>query len=68
MKMEEPCNLSDFSEVTSRIIMQIRETEEEFIYERILPYCEEILQRKLSKAELKRILLLGLQKGGKCGG
>lgn len=40
--------------------IKMRETEEEFLYELIRPYSEEIIEKRLSKEELKRILLLGL--------
>jgi len=40
--------------------IKMRETEEEFMYELIRPFSEEVVERSLSKEELKRILLLGL--------
>lgn len=49
-------------EYFTTIQLQITETYEDFIYETILPYCEEVTQLKLNKEELKRILLLGIQK------
>ena len=52
---------NDFTSVVSQITFQIQETEEEFIYQRIMPYCETITQKILDKAELKRLLLLGIR-------
>lgn len=46
--------------VTEELQIKMRETEEEFVYELIRPYSEEIIEKRLSKEELKRILLLGL--------
>lgn len=40
--------------------IKMRETEEEFVYELIRPYSEKIIEKRLSKEELKRILLLGV--------
>lgn len=50
------------NEYFTTIQVQVTETHEDFIYETILPYCEEVTQRKLNKAELRRLLLLGMQK------
>lgn len=44
--------------------IKMRETEEEFMYELIRPFSEEVVERSLSKEELKRILLLGLNNNG----
>jgi len=44
------------------IQVQVTETYEDFVYDTILPYCEEVTQHKLNKAELRRLLLLGIQK------
>ena len=38
---------------------KIDETEEEFIYQTIFPFCEDVLEKRLSKEELKKILLMG---------
>lgn len=40
--------------------IEMQEKEEEFVYELIRPFSEEVVKRSLSKEELKRILLLGL--------
>ena len=39
----------------------IRETEDEFVYQLISPYCENVVEKKLSKKELKNILHNGMQ-------
>ena len=46
-------------------VMEYPETEEEFIYQQIMPFCESITQKKIDKAELKRLLLLGIQRDKK---
>lgn len=46
--------------VTEELQIKMREKEEEFVYELIRPYSGEIIEKRLSKEELKRILLLGL--------
>lgn len=46
--------------ITEEFQIKMRETEEEFMYELIRPYSEKIIEKRLSKEELKRILLLGL--------
>ncbi len=41
-----------------KIITEAEETEDEFIFTTIQPYCESIIQRKISKKELESALLL----------
>lgn len=41
-----------------KIITEAQETEDEFIFTTIQPYCESVLQRKISKKELESALLL----------
>lgn len=50
------------TKLVEEIVMQVEEKEEEFIFETIRPYCENILQIKINKEELKQILLNGMQK------
>ena len=57
MKME-----FDATKVIEEIVMQAKENQEEFIFETIRPYCENILQMKINKEELKQILLNGMRK------
>ena len=57
--------MNDPSDFISQITLQIQETEEEFIYQQIMPFCESITQKKIDKAELKRLLLLGIQRDKK---
>jgi hypothetical protein len=56
----------DITKVVEEIVMQAKETREEFIIETIHPYCEDILQIKINKEELKQILLNGIQKRQSC--
>lgn len=48
-------------EIMNEIITQIKESEEEFIYKLINPYCETIVEKRLSKKELEKILRRGMQ-------
>lgn len=52
----------DMTKMVEKITMQVEESQEEFIFETIYPYCENILQMKINKEELKQILLNGMQK------
>ena len=61
MKME-----FDISKMVEEIVIQAKENQEEFIFETIFPYCENILQMKIDKEELKQILLNGMQKQQSC--
>ena len=57
---------ADITKVVEEMSVHIRETEEEFILDTIFPYCQETLQRKINKAELKQIILRGSRPKGKC--
>lgn len=41
-----------------KIVTEVQETTEEFIFTTIHPFCEEVVQRKISKQELINALLL----------
>lgn len=56
----------DISKAVEKIVMQVQENQEEFIFETIRPYCENILQMKINKEELKQILLNSMQKQQPC--
>lgn len=49
---------SMISDTMLEINQRVLEDEENFIFETIKPYCEEIIQRKISKRELRDALLL----------
>lgn len=55
-------NNNDNCEFVYKIEKQIRETEDEFIYTAIYPFSETIVEKKLSKKELEKILRKGMQK------
>jgi len=55
----------DVSKVVEEITTQVHEDYENFIFETISPHCENILQMKINKKELNKILLLGIQKENK---
>ena len=56
---------ADITKVVEEMSVRIRETEEDFILDTIFPYCQETLQRKINKAELKQIILRGSRPKGK---
>lgn len=49
------------TKLTEEITMQVVETQKEFIFKTIHPYCENVLQIEVDKEELKQILLNGIQ-------
>lgn len=55
----------DMTKVVEEIAMQAKENQEEFIFKTIHPYCENILQMKINKEELNRIILRGVRPKGK---
>lgn len=56
---------ADITKVVEEMSVRIRETQEDFILDTIFPYCQETLQRKINKAELKQIILRGSRPNGK---
>lgn len=56
---------ADITKVVEEMSVHIRETQEDFILDTIFPYCQETLQRKINKAELKQIILRGSRPKGK---
>lgn len=40
------------NEIVEKITLKIKETQDEFIFQTILPYCSEIMERKISKKVL----------------
>lgn len=56
----------DITKMVEEIAMQAIENQEEFIFETINPYCENVLQMKVNKEELKQILFNGIQKQQPC--
>lgn len=44
-----------------KVEKEIRETEDEFVYQLVSPYCENVVEKKLSKRELKNILHKGMK-------
>lgn len=56
----------DITKMVEEIAMQAKENQEEFIFETIRPYCENVLQMKINKEELKQILLSSIQKQQPC--
>lgn len=56
---------ADITKVVEEMAVRIRETEEDFILDTIFPYCQETLQRKINKAELKQIILRGSRPKGR---
>lgn len=56
---------ADITKVVEEMSIQVMESEEEFIFKTIRPYCENILQREINKKELKQIILRGSRPKGK---
>ena len=50
-------DLLSIVEITNKMCQKATETQEEFIFETIKPWCEEIVQQKITKRELKQALL-----------
>lgn len=46
-----------------KIITEYQEREEDFIFNTILPFTQEVLERKINKEELKKIIIQGTRKG-----
>ena len=49
-------NIAD--EITHKIVTEVQETMDDFIFTTIQPFCEGAVQRKISKKELVNALLL----------
>lgn len=56
----------EVKEIVEEMTMQAIENQEEFIFETIRPYCEDVLQIKINKERLKQILLNNVQKQQPC--
>lgn len=54
--MREELNDS-ITKTVVNFVTQLHETEDEFIFETISPFCTDILHRRISKKELKEMLL-----------
>ena len=50
--------LEDDMDITYKIRRQVREDEDNFIFETILPYCSDIAQQKISKKDLNEAIQL----------
>lgn len=52
---------TNITKLVEEILLKAQETQEEFIFQTIRPYCENVLQMNVNKEELKQILLNGFQ-------
>lgn len=59
--MNKEIKNADIEKITVDYATKVRETEEEFIFQTITPFCCNILLKKISKKELKDTLLRGEQ-------
>lgn len=59
--MNKEIKNADIEKITVDYATKVRETEEEFIFQTITPFCFNILQKIISKKELKDTLLRGQQ-------
>jgi len=51
-----------YADFVKKCIKEYKETENEFIYQLIAPFSDTVVEKTLSKKELKKILLKGMQK------
>lgn len=49
--------VNDITELSYKIAQTVKETDDEFIFETIQPFCEDILQRKINKKDLSNLLV-----------
>lgn len=59
--MNKEIKNADIEKITVDYATKVRETEEEFIFQTITPFCCNILLKRISKKELKDTLLRGEQ-------
>lgn len=59
--MNKEIKNADIEKITVDYATKVRETEEEFIFQTITPFCFNILLKTISKKELKDTLLRGQQ-------
>lgn len=52
--------LEEINKKVDEIMLRVEETENEFIFQSIKPYLEKIAEKRLSKKELNKYLLLGM--------
>ena len=57
-----PCSIVD-EPIIRKIEMKAREDEENFIFETVGPYCDEVAQRKISKKDLKDAVRFWMDNG-----
>lgn len=50
--------MDSIDEIMYKISTEVTESQEEFIFETVRPYCENIVQMKISKKDLTEALLL----------
>lgn len=50
--------MDSINEMMYKISTEVTESQEEFIFETVRPYCENIVQMKISKKDLTEALLL----------
>lgn len=52
----------EYADFVEKCVKEYKETENEFVYQLIDPFCETVVEKKLSKEELEQILEKGMQK------
>ena len=50
--------MDSIDEMMHKIATEVTESQEEFIFETVRPYCENVVQMKISKKDLTEALLL----------
>lgn len=54
-------NINENFDVMYKFEQQLQEAEDKFIYKVISPFCETIVEKKIDKKELEKILRRGMQ-------
>ena len=48
---------NEFNSIVEKIVQTVHETEDEFIFETVRPFCEDVIQSKISKQDLARAVV-----------
>ena len=50
--------MDSINDIMNTIATEVKESQEEFIFETVIPYCENVVNMKISKKDLAEALLL----------
>ena len=48
---------NEFNSIVEKIAQTVQETEDDFIFETVRPFCEDVIQSKISKQDLARAVV-----------